>query len=245
MLKFLLNMKTKLYDVPLIKQGLQNCVQASAAQILNFYGINKSIKDIQKEVPVYISKNGKPLGTSLGHIAAYFATLGFSVTLHTVDVEIFDQSWGKISQKKLIENLKKRRPFVKHARYDNDALDVIFDGYLSLLKLGGNIKLPLLNKKYIENLLANGPVYAVVSYNFLNSSPKFSLDKHNKLTEDSIKGEPATHAIVLAGLNEDKFLIVDPDEIYGGKRWISSERLIGSIYLAETDFDCLLITLRK
>ena len=41
------------YDVPLLTQNVQDCVQASASQILAYYGINKTIDEIKNEVPVY------------------------------------------------------------------------------------------------------------------------------------------------------------------------------------------------
>lgn len=60
-------MKTPIYDVPIIRQGLKECTQASAAQLLSYYGLHyglhKTIDEIKKEVPVYIFKEGKPLGS--------------------------------------------------------------------------------------------------------------------------------------------------------------------------------------
>ncbi|OQX51014.1 hypothetical protein B5M47_02220 [candidate division CPR3 bacterium 4484_211] len=85
------------YDILIIKQGFQVCVQANAAQILRFYSINKTVEEIKKEVPVYVSREGKRLGSSIGHIATYFINQGFEVTIHTVDLEIFDRSWADCS----------------------------------------------------------------------------------------------------------------------------------------------------
>lgn len=39
------------YTVPLVTQGESECVQASASQILAYYGVKKTIEEIKKEVP--------------------------------------------------------------------------------------------------------------------------------------------------------------------------------------------------
>lgn len=239
-------MKPIIHDVPLIQQGLQDCVQASAAQLLQFYRIDKSIDDIKAEVPVYISKDNQPLGSSIGHIAKYFIDQGFNTTIHTSDIQIFDPSWKKYSNKQLIDHLMKRQTDVKHPTYDQEAFNVIFDGYISFLKFGGQIAFPLIDEKYLVELLQKGPIYTIVSYQFLNQSPKAVFDKDkDEFTNDSIKGNVGTHAVILAGYKDNQFLIIDPDKKFGGKRWFSSSHLIASFYLAQTDYDNLLITLEK
>ena len=54
--------------------------------------------------------------------------------------------------------------------------------------------------------------------------------------QDSIQGAPSAHMVVIAGYDNGKFLLLDPDFEFGGERWIDVDRLVGSIYLAETDF---------
>lgn len=234
------------YDVPLIRQGLQQCVQASTAQLLQYYGIKKSIDEIRNEVPIYISSLGVPLGSSLGHIAAYMISQNFDVTIHTVDTELFDQSWKSCGNDELITNLQQRKAFLKHPRYEHDALDAIIDGYTQFLKAGGNVVFPLVDESYLVELLINGPVFCVLNYNFLNTVARGKFDrKSNSFVRDAISGSPSTHAVVISGYEGGSFMITDPDDVYGGVRKISSGHLIGSFYLAETDFDCVLITLKK
>lgn len=62
---------------------------------------------------------------------------------------------------------------------------------------------------------------------------------------DDIKGNPTTHAIIVSGYEEGNFSIVDPDKENGGKKDISASKLVGAIYLAETDFDSLILTVNK
>jgi hypothetical protein len=233
------------YDVPLLKQGIQDCVQSSASQMLSFYGINKSVEEIKKEVPVDIDSEGKELGSSLGHIATYFIQLGFKTTIHTVDLEIFDQSWKGSNNEQLINNLQERKKYIKHARYEEQIMNHVIDGYILFLEKGGKVELPIVDEKYLYNLLTHGPIYTVVSYNFLNQSPKYKFVKNSKPMQDDMAGTPNTHVIVISGYKDGKFEITDPDYEFGGKRLIEPSLLIGAFYLAETDCDPILITLEK
>ncbi|MFA4827385.1 MAG: hypothetical protein WC596_04025 [Candidatus Shapirobacteria bacterium] len=239
-------MQTIDYDIPLIKQGLQDCVQSNAVQILKYYGIQKSLDEVKAEVPVFVSKEGNPLGSSLGHIATYFINQGLKTTIHTVDIEIFDRSWKGLSNQDLIEKLQQRRKFIQSTKYSQEALDVIFDGYISFLKLGGQITFPIIDENFLINHLKSGPIYGVVSFNFLNSASKYKFSNVSKNSvPDSVEGSPGTHVVTIAGYKDNQFKLVDPDPEFGGIRWIDPNFLIGSIYLAETDFDSILITFNK
>jgi len=238
-------MKEISYDIPLITQNIQDCVQSSASQILSYYGINKTIDEIKKEVPVYINSDGKPLGSSLGHIATYFIQLGLETTLHSVDIEIFDRSWKNLDNQAIIQKLKERRKYLKHARYEESALDLVVSGYVLFLEKGGNIIFPIVDEAYLYKLLQKGPIFTILSYNFLNQVPKYTFIPEGKSIQDSIMGAPSTHAVVISGYKQGKFEITDPDYEFEGKRLIDAGQIIGAFYLAETDFDPLLITLKK
>jgi len=238
-------MKEVGYDIPLLTQNTQDCAQSSASQILSYYGIKKSIEDIKKEVPVYISSEGKPLGSSLGHIATYFIQLGLETTLHSVDIEIFDRSWKDFDNQTLIQKLRERRKYLKHARYEEAALDLVVDGYAQFLKKGGRIVFPIVDEAYLYQLIQKGPIYTILSYNFLNQVSKYKFVSDGKPVQDSIAGSPSTHAVVISGYKLGKFEITDPDYRFGGKKLIHPGQIIGAFYLAETDFDPLLITLKK
>lgn len=231
------------YTVALTKQGTQECVQASASQILSYYGIHKTIMDIKKEVPVYIDSQGINRGTSLGHIAAHFQKLGLSTILHTSDVILFDPSWKKIDSTNLITKLKARLPHLVHGWYDKTTLTLIVDGYIQYLNNGGQIIFPIIDIPYILKYLKQGPIYMTVSYNVLNQCSKYDFTKID--TQDDLKGLPSTHAIVISGYSNGTFDIVDPDINYGGYRKIPESRLLAAFYLAETDMDCLFISFKK
>lgn len=238
--------KTINHEVTLVIQGLQECVQASASILLSHYGIHKTLSEIKQEVPVYISKNGDPIGTSIGHIASYFIKLGFKTTIHTTDIQIFDRSWENKNTSELIELLKLRKKYVKHSTYDNNTLDVIFDGYIYFLQKKGQVVFPEIDVNYIYEKLKKGPIFAVVNYNYFNNVAKYAYDAISKCNiEDSIKGNPGTHAVVIHGYNDCLFRIADPDQEFGGYKSVRGSHLIASHYLAQTDFDNIMITLER
>ncbi len=236
-------MKKIQYDVPLITQVGEECVQTSTAQLLQFYSKNKSVREIKNEVPVYVGEDGHVLGTSIGHIATFLQKQGFKTTLHCVDLEIFDQSWHSLPREGLLTKLNQRLPHLVHSRYDKEACAVIVDGYRTFLHAGGTITFPVVDPKYFQDLLAKGPFLAVVSYTFLNNWERLHFsDSQKKIIKDSIKGSPTTHMVVVSGCDDTTFQIVDPDPINGGIRTVSANKLMGSYYLAAVDMDAMLIS---
>lgn len=239
-------MKDISYDVSLVKQGIVECLPSSATQLLNFYGIHVTFEQVKKDVPLYITPEGKPVGTSVGHMGAYLLEKGFQVLFHTVDIEIFDPSWRGLSPNEILTKLQERRKFIKHSRYDDEILDVIFDGYILFLQRGGEIDFPVVDEKYLIEQLQNGPFILQVSYNFLNNCAKYVYNIEQKTyVQDAVTGHPTTHAVVVSGYKSGKFIIVDPDFEFGRVREIEPGRLIGAFYLAETDFDPIVITISK
>ena len=228
------------YDIKLERQGLQECVQASAVQLLSYFKLNKTLNEVKSEVPVFIDEKGINRGTSLGHIAAYFQKLGLESKLHTADLIIFDESWKGVGRDKLIQNIRERIPFVKHGWYDRETIKLVCEGYISYIESGGVIIQPTVDVAYILSYLQRGPLYFVVSYNALNNCAKYDFSKDNE--QNSITGIPSTHAIVVSGYHDGMFEIVDPDFNFGGYREVPVSQLIAAYYLAETDTDCLFIS---
>lgn len=231
------------YQIKLEKQGTMECVQASAVQILNYYGIDKSLADVKNEVPVYIDSQGITRGTSLGHIGTYFQQLGLNPTIHTSDIIIFDPSWHNLTTTEILSKLELRRSHLTHGWYDQPTLTTMVDGYIQYLKSGGKLVLPIVDSNYLLHYLKEGPLYLVVSYNVLNRCSKY--DFHYEDKQDDILGIPSTHAIIVSGHQNGFFDIVDPDDKFGGYRKISESQLLAAYYLAETDYDCLFMSLKK
>lgn len=231
--------------VPILKQEeSSDCVQTAAAQILSFYGIEKTLRELKTEVPVQLDSSGRPLGSSIGHMATYFIDQGFTTTIHTADIQLFDRSWIHLSSAELVENIQKRKQFIKHPVYNKEILDLVCNGFTGFLEKGGKITFPVVDEKYVYSLLEHGPVYAVVNYQFLCDASRGVYDEASKkLKKEPIQGLSNTHAIVLTGYEDGKFLFVDPDKDEEQK--VDTGRFIGAYYLADIDLDSILITLRS
>ncbi len=236
-------MEPILYNINRIEQGLQDCAQTNVLQLLNYKNISKTKEDILREVPVYINSEGVSLGSSIGHIATYLSNQGFVVTLHVADIQIFDRSMDYEDKESLLKYLAERVNYIKHPSYGVNEFKLIFDGYIQYIKSGGLIKNAIFKPSYLYNILSKGPFLAIVSYQFLNGDTKYSFNLDiGKPVRDTLKGVSGTHVVTVIGYKDNSFIIADPDLAYGGIRTIEENHLIGSIYIAETDYDSMVIS---
>lgn len=226
------------------QQEEADCVQACAAQILSHFGTKKSVSEIKAEVPVFVDSHGTKLGTSIGHVAVYFLSLGFEVTLHTSDVVLFDTTWKQLSKQELVARLQDRAANLTHAIYGRDAIQAITDGFVQFLQRGGMLVQAVVDEKYLVQLLTEGPVYAVVNYQFLYDKPKYRF-VGDTLEDDPVRGDPSTHAVLITGYKNGLFCLLDPNaEFQVAEQWVAASKLIASYYLADVNLDPILITLR-
>lgn len=79
------------YHIEAIKQKTSECMQAVATQVVSYFDPSITVEEVLQAVPVYI-ENGEKIGTSPGHLAAYFAQQGYQITTHMFDVELFDRT---------------------------------------------------------------------------------------------------------------------------------------------------------
>lgn len=240
-------MQEIIYNIPSLEQEeSHDCVQTSAAMLLSHYGTRKSVSEIKAEVPVYINAAGKPLGSSVGHMASYFLDLDFKTTVHTSDAQLFDQSWKDLSPTELIANIQARQPFIKHAVYDQETLGVITNGFVQFLQKGGQLVMPVVDEAYLHTLLEAGPIFCVVNYQYLFEVARTAYDTQDKPQRDPIQGQLSTHVVTIAGYKDSQFLVIDsvrkPDE---AQLWVPASRLIAAYHLADIDLDSLLITIAK
>jgi hypothetical protein len=239
-------MKDIHYNIPHTKQEeAADCAQAAAAQILAFYDVHKTVGDIKSEVGVGKDASGKPVGSSVGHLAAYLIGLGFEVTMHTSDIQVFDRSWIDLDVQELIQNIRRRTPQVQHPRYEADLITEVCEGFIVFLEKGGKMDFSVVDEAYLHSLLEQGPIYTVINYQFMFDAPKGQYSKgQDRFITETIKGQPNTHAIVISGYKEGKFSVIDPDKpVEESERWVDASRLVGAYYLADMDIDSILLTL--
>jgi|GEM_PF-1924825 len=235
------------YDIKAIQQKTSECMQTSATQLLSFFDPTVKLEDVIKAVPLYI-ENGEKIGTSPGHLAAYFAQQGYKTTVYVFDVELFDRSWNDLSAPDVINKLKKRAEYIPTNSWLTAYKNILIDGWELFVKSGGGFIFPILSVGLLQKLLTKAPYLLMVNSTYLNHQAKSSYDKSSdKMIPDSLKGHSTTHAVICAGYRDDKFLIVDPDPPKGTNhhRWIEQDHLIASIMSAQTESDNLLIAIEQ
>lgn len=223
-----------------------NCVQTSTSQFLSFYNIHESPNSIEAVVPVRTNSDGKPMGTLFADIGTWLKTThNASPTMHVFDTQIIDRSWISLSQQQLLaEVMNIQAHGVSTARTPYAPL--LIDAYSSFLKAGGNVNIAKCTNDLLQNLLAVGPILAIISFNYMYDYPRASYNSDIKNYEpNSIDGKAIEHAIVITGFSEGNYYYNDPDSEMGGQHIVKDDVLIGAICTAQLNSDNYLLTIEK
>ncbi len=223
-----------------------NCVQTSTSQFLSFYDLDVSPDIIEKDVPVRVNAEGKPMGTLFADIGTWLRkTKNLDVTMHVFDTQIIDRSWSKLSQQELLgEVVKMKEDGVSTARTPYAPL--LIDAYASFMQAGGVVSIAKCTNELLQKLLAKGPVLAIISFNYMYDYPRAKYDTTNKeYKADSIDGKAIEHAIVLTGYSDGNYYYNDPDSEMGGQHTVKDDVLIGAICTAQLNSDNYLLTIEK
>lgn len=204
--------------------------------LYQYYKDDVQLKQVIKEVKQL--KNGGTLAVMLGNHAL---KRGYKAIIYSYNLNMFDPTWFKHSNKKIIQFLKQQMEF-KHKRRK---LQIASKAYIQFLESGGEIRYGDLDEKLIKSYLKKSiPVLTGLSATFLYGTPREvpQFDIY-----DSIKGEPAGHFVVISGYDEDKNCVylsdpMTPNPIGKGQVYsVSFTRLINSIMLGIVTYDANLL----
>lgn len=201
-----------------------NCIPACLQQVFSYYNRQLTQEDITRGLE-YPKR-----GMSLPAAASFAQQQGFGTAIVTNNIQIFDPVWFSSASKELTENLKKRRKFVDE--YNQSLIDDLIE----YLDLNGRIDFSTICDDLIRKYLSQDiPIIMELASTFLY--------KKSKSTEpgtfnDPIKGTVEGHGIVIAGFDQEKFKIIDPDTRNNpyddsGIYWISSKDLLMSFAILE------------
>ena len=236
-----------IHTIPLqIQSSSSNCVQTSTSQFLSFYGLNISPENIEKEIPVRNSEEGKPIGTLLADIGSWLIkSHHMKVKMQVFDVQIIDRTWAHLSpQELLIEMEKIKESGISTARTPYSS--ILIDAYVNYLQAGGMINITKCTNELLQGLLAKGPVLAIVNFNYMYDYPRSKYDSVTKTyIADTDDGKVIDHAIVLTGFENDKYFYNDPDSEKGGQNIVKDDVLIGAICTAQLNSNNYLLTIEK
>jgi hypothetical protein len=210
------------------------CLQA----LYQYYGDDIALKSVIREVKQL--KNGGTLAVMLGNHALQ---RGYKAHIYTYNLHVFDPTWFKHSNKKIIHYLRRQMEF----KYKRRKLQIASKAYIKFLELGGQIHYRELDEALLKDYLKRSvPVLTGLSATHLYGTPREvpQFDIY-----DSIKGEPAGHFVVVSGYDEEKneVFLADPmtpnplgkDKVYS----VSFTRLINSIMLGIVTYDANLLVI--
>jgi hypothetical protein len=212
------------------------CGPTALQALYRYYKDDIQLKSVIKEVKHL--KNGGTLAVMLGNHAL---KRGYKAQIYTYNLNIFDPSWFKHPQKKIIGFLKEQMEF----KYRRKKLQVASQAYIKFLESGGEIKYADLDEDLIKGYLKRSvPILCGLSATYLYGTareiPQFDI-------YDSIKGEPSGHFVVVTGYDEDRNRVsiadpMEPNPLGKGQVYsVPFVRLINSIMLGILTYDANLL----
>ncbi len=165
--------------------------------------------------------------------------------MHVFDTQIIDRSWASLTQEQLLaEVIKIQQHGVSTARTPYAPL--LINAYASFLGSGGAVSVVKCTNELLQELLAKGPVLAIISFNYMYDYPRASYNPDTKNYEsNAVDGKAIEHAIVITGFSDGLYSYNDPDPEMGGQHTVKGDVLIGAICTAQLNSDNYSLTIEK
>ncbi|MCA9242467.1 MAG: hypothetical protein KDA32_00825 [Phycisphaerales bacterium] len=181
-------------------------------------------------------------GTLAVFLGVHALKRGYSATIHTYNLVLFDPSWFAAPGVNLAEKLRaqaavKSDPRLRHAT----------EGYLEFLSLGGRIEFQDLTTTLVRrHLKKNVPILTGLSATYLYDCRR---ERDADMEYDDIVGVPQGHFVVLCGYDAERREVIVADPQHPNPRTSSPlyslpiQRVIHSILLGVLTYDANLLTL--
>jgi len=172
------------------------CLQA----VYRFFGDSISLNQVVDEIPQL--EDG---GTLAVVMACHALKRGYSATIVTYNVQVFDPTWFKSSAPPLAERLDAQRQVA-----DSSKVQLACREYLDFLHLGGKLRMEDLTSELIRRFLKNStPILTGLSATYLYRA-KRELGRDS--VPDDVRGFPVGHFVVLCGYDQSNrtVLLADP-----------------------------------
>lgn len=169
---------------------------------------------------------------------------GYSATIYTYNLHLFDPTWFSDRRTNLQDKLLRQAVY----KADEPKLQVATRRYVEFLDLGGKLRYEELKGGLIRRYLNNGlPILVGLSATHLYGTAREygAADDY-----DDIRGTPSGHFVVLTGYHrEDRTVRVAdpllPNPMTGDKQYydVDMDRLIASILLGIVTYDANLLVI--
>lgn len=201
--------------------------------VYRHYGDSVPLSSLTEEV-AYL-----PTGGTLAVLLACHALeRGYSATIYTYNLQVFDPTWFTLDNDELERRLSARASIKRDPK-----LTLAIQGYRRYLRLGGRIAHEELSEQLLARLLReHGPLLTGLSATYLYDCPR-EIDGHY----DDIAGEPAGHFVVLHHYDERTHSVDVADPLAANPTFpqphyvVSVKRLIASILLGIVTYDANLL----
>ena len=227
-------MTSKLYLDILPQPDDTTCGPTCLHAVYRYFGDKIPLNQVVSEIPQIATG-----GTLAVYLAVHALRRGYSATIYSYNLQIFDPTWANAKGEEIAEKLRLQ---AAHKKGD-PGLEVATEGYLEFLELGGKLRFEVLTAGLIRRYLNRSlPVLSGLSATYLyNCAREYSPG--NDLVFDDIRGKSMGHFVVLAGYDrQDRtVLIADPflpNPVGSGQYYrVNILRLVCAIMLGTLTFD--------
>jgi hypothetical protein len=225
-------------DIPIHPQPDDvTCGPTSLHAVYSYFDYEIALREVIDSVN-YLEEGGT-LAVFLGIDAL---RRGFSATLYTYNLHVFDPSWATLDPGAMQAKLVGQLAYKKALR-----IEAATGAYCQFLEQGGRLRLfeeltPDLLAGYFDQEI---PVLAGLSATYLYNTRREYLDPKSRSVFDDMRGEPVGHFVVLSGFTSGGVLVSDPfkeNPISGDHRYVApTERLLDAILLGIATYDANLL----
>jgi hypothetical protein len=213
------------------------CGPTSLHAVYRYFGDELPLQQVIDEVETV--QTGGTLGVLLG---LHALRRGYSATLYSCNLHVFDPTWFSPGARSLIDCLQAQM-CVK----DDPKLHTASQAYIEFVQLGGQLRMEDISVGLIRQYLSRGiPILSGLSMTWLYRDQREAVATGK---DDDIGGEPVGHFAVLCGLDSatENVLIADPYEANphadGHQYEISLERVLCAILLGIVTYDANLLVI--
>lgn len=180
-------------DVPLTRQDENSldCGIACLSMLLKYYGIEKGISDIKKDVKIHDG-----IGTYGPQLGKYLIEQGFEIELVTMNPFLFTNKFKNYSQKDVLNHFKELLEKTTQEKFK-----IPLEFFIEFIEAGGKIKVKIPSIEDIKSEISEKrPLGALITSNFLlYDKPIFNF-----------------HFNLITGIDEEFVYVNDPLPDYRG-----------------------------
>ncbi|MCA9054146.1 MAG: hypothetical protein KDA75_09940 [Planctomycetaceae bacterium] len=221
------------------------CGPTCLHSVYRYYGDELPLERVINEVGAL--EEGGTLAVFLG---CHALTRGYEATIYTFNLQVFDPTWFRKGAPPIEERLAAQRQIKQDPK-----LRIACDRYIEYVRLGGQIRMEVLNGNLIRKFLKREtPILTGLSSTFLyQEARERASDVASpgvRFVHDDVAGYPQGHFVVLCGYDPDErtVLVADPfvpnpigaDHVYP----VELDRVIAAVLLGIITYDANLLVIR-